>query len=64
MPKTRKSDIELNRVEINPKNLKTFDVVVIATDHDDFDYELIKENSNLIVDTRGRFDINEKIIRA
>tara|TARA_A100001388_G_scaffold277253_1_gene267633 strand:+ start:5859 stop:7178 length:1320 start_codon:yes stop_codon:yes gene_type:complete len=64
LPKTRKSAIELNGIEITADNLRKFDIVVIATDHDSFDYELIKRNSNLIVDTRGRFDINEKIIRA
>jgi UDP-N-acetyl-D-glucosamine dehydrogenase len=29
--------------------------VLIATDHDAFDYELILNNSSLIVDTRGRY---------
>jgi UDP-N-acetyl-D-glucosamine dehydrogenase len=41
------------------KTLKPhFDCVVIITDHDDFDYELIEKNSPLIVDTRGRFAPN------
>ena len=31
------------------------DLVLIATDHDAFDYELILKNSSLIVDTRGRY---------
>jgi UDP-N-acetyl-D-glucosamine dehydrogenase len=31
------------------------DVVLIATDHDAFDYDLILKNSPLIVDTRGRY---------
>jgi UDP-N-acetyl-D-glucosamine dehydrogenase len=31
------------------------DLVLIATDHDAFDYDLILKNSSLIVDTRGRY---------
>jgi len=31
------------------------DLVLIATDHDAFDYEAILKNSSLIVDTRGRY---------
>jgi len=47
------------------KTLKHFDCVVIITDHDDFDYELIEKNSPLIVDTRGRFAPNgSNIFRA
>jgi UDP-N-acetyl-D-glucosamine dehydrogenase len=32
-----------------------YDCVLLATDHDDFDYELIRKHSKLIVDTRGRY---------
>jgi UDP-N-acetyl-D-glucosamine dehydrogenase len=35
--------------------LQRQDLVLIATDHDAFDYELILKNSPLIVDTRGRY---------
>ncbi len=35
--------------------LQSQDLVLIATDHDSFDYELILKNSSLIVDTRGRY---------
>ena len=64
LPKTRKSNIELKGVEITGKLLNTCDIVVIATDHDSFDYELIKNKSNLIIDTRGRYKTSYKIIRA
>ena len=37
------------------ENLRGFDAVVLATDHDRFDYDLIKQNSNLIIDSRGKF---------
>ncbi len=33
--------------------LAEYDCVVIATNHDAFDYKLIKRQAKLIVDTRG-----------
>ena len=35
--------------------LKKFDAVVIATDHDNFDYDLIENYSKILIDTRGRY---------
>ena len=64
LPKTRKLDLKLDSVEITSKNLKNYDAVVVVTDHDFFDYQLIKKNSDLIIDTRGRFNISHNIIRA
>ncbi|MEG7168174.1 UDP-N-acetyl-D-glucosamine dehydrogenase, partial [Pseudomonas aeruginosa] len=32
-----------------------FDAVVLATDHDKFDYELIKAEAKLVVDSRGKY---------
>lgn len=41
------------------------DAVVIATDHDAFDYEMIGREAALIVDTRGRFPASDpKVTRA
>ena len=52
-------------VSLNPETLKTYDCVLLATDHDSFDYMMIYEYSNFIVDTRGRFSADkEKVIRA
>jgi UDP-N-acetyl-D-glucosamine dehydrogenase len=38
--------------------------VVLATDHDGFDYELLQSQAQLIVDTRGRLPRSERIIPA
>jgi len=50
--------------KISYKDLKNYDGVVIATDHDDLDYSKILKYSNLIFDTRGVYQntINKKII--
>ena len=60
----RKYNLEIEHCKITAELLKTFDCVLLLTDHDDFPYELIKKNSNLIIDTRGRFNLSENIYRA
>jgi UDP-N-acetyl-D-glucosamine dehydrogenase len=51
-------------ITINRKNLKPFDIVVLMTDHDKFNYDMIYKNSKLIIDCRGRFLVGKKVIRA
>lgn len=46
-------------------SIPDFDCVVLLTDHDSFDYDLIYKNSRIIVDTRGRYKPDGKrIFRA
>lgn len=52
-PKMRKYSFALSSTEISEANLAAYDCVVLATDHDDFDYLLIQQHAKLIVDTRG-----------
>lgn len=52
-------------IELSEEKIKAYDVLVITTDHDKFDYSMIKSASRLIVDTRGVYDErNDKIIKA
>lgn len=45
--------------------LREFDCVVIGTDHDLFDYDMLFNNAHLVVDTRGRAtEQNERVFRA
>jgi UDP-N-acetyl-D-glucosamine dehydrogenase len=53
-PKTRKFKFDLTSVKLTPNNIKEFDIVIISTDHDSFDYKLIQKNSLMVLDTRGR----------
>ena len=52
-PIMRQHKFDLASVEITAKSLSEFDLVVLATNHDMFDYKLISDSANLIVDTRG-----------
>ena len=55
MPKVRKYNLQIESIEINKISLSLFDCVLLLTDHDIFPYEIIRKNSRLIIDTRGRF---------
>jgi len=50
-------DLPLKSIELDRKSINSADIVVIITDHSDIDYKLIKENSKLIIDTRGVYNI-------
>jgi len=64
-PKMRKHHFDLASTPITAQSLAGYDLVLIATNHDAFDYELIANNSKLIVDTRGVYrTASDKIIKA
>ena len=52
-PKLRQHHFDLKSVPLTPESIAGFDFVVLATNHDAFDYELIARHARLIVDTRG-----------
>lgn len=53
-PPKREYHFDLASVELTPTNIASYDCLVLATDHDGFDYEVLTENGLLVVDTRGR----------
>ena len=63
-PKTRRYSFDLKNTPLTAQIISEMDLTILATDHDDFDYELIKNSCNLLIDTRGRFKPSSKIIRA
>lgn len=64
-PRMREHRFDLKSVELTPESLGTFDCVIIGTNHDGFDYKLIKEHARLIVDTRGVYlDSAPNVVRA
>jgi len=54
-PKVKKQYFDLSSVALDAGTVAQYDVVLLATDHDGFDYQLIADNAQLIVDTRGRY---------
>lgn len=64
-PKMREHCFDLSSEPLTAENLASYDAVVLATDHDRFDYDLIKRNAKLIIDSRGRFrESADHIIKA
>jgi UDP-N-acetyl-D-glucosamine dehydrogenase len=65
IPRTRKYQFDLRSKIIDSKSLQSVDLVILATDHDHFDYELIEKKSPMIIDTRGKFSNSiKKVIKA
>jgi UDP-N-acetyl-D-glucosamine dehydrogenase len=54
-PKMRRYAFDLASIDLTPEELHSYDLVLLATDHDRFDYETIERHAKLIVDTRGRY---------
>ena len=52
-PKMREHHFDLCSVQVSNKTLSIYDCVIIATDHNHIDYEMLREHALLIVDTRG-----------
>ena len=53
--KALKYSFDLESVPLSGSLLADHDAVLLATDHDAFDYELIGQHAKLLIDTRGRY---------
>jgi UDP-N-acetyl-D-glucosamine dehydrogenase len=51
--KQREHNLGMKSVPLTPTRLRTYDCVVISTDHSDYDYTMIVKNSKLVVDSRN-----------
>jgi UDP-N-acetyl-D-glucosamine dehydrogenase len=61
----REHHFDLASVELTADSIAGFDAVVLLTDHSDFDYGLILQHAQLIVDTRGKYRAaNSKVVKA
>lgn len=65
-PKLRHhAHFDLASVGLSASTLSSYDCVLLATDHDHFDYDLIKQHARLIVDTRGKYlDPADHIVKS
>jgi UDP-N-acetyl-D-glucosamine dehydrogenase len=64
-PKMREHHFNLSSVALTSESIESFDCVILATDHDKFDYELVRKQSPLLIDCRGRVLVTaDNIIRA
>jgi UDP-N-acetyl-D-glucosamine dehydrogenase len=67
-PSMRKHDISLSSVELTPDSLSGFDAVLIVTDHNVIDWNVIAMHASLVIDTRnalsGCKDIRARLVKA
>ena len=64
-PKMRAHHFDLKSSALTPESIAAFDFVLLATNHDAFDYALIKKHARLIVDTRGVYlDPAANVVKA
>ena len=61
VPTLQYNNVRLESIKnLNIETLKTYDACAVITDHTDVDYNLIAENSNIIIDTRNVFSHNNQ----
>lgn len=64
-PTLREHSFCLSSIILSPTSISAYDCVILVSDHDKFDFEMIKKFSKLIIDTRGRYsEATNHIIRA
>ena len=64
-PKMREHKFDLKSVPLTAESIASYDCVVLTTDHDKFDYDLLKQHAKLIVDTRGKYSgKHDNIVKA
>ena len=64
-PPMKRYSFDLTSKNFCSETLQSYDCVVIGTDHDLFDYDLIFDKAKLVVDTRGRAkEVNDRVFRA
>lgn len=63
-PETREHHFDLSSVSLTEDNVADFDCILLATDHDRFDYDLIARKGALVIDTRGRLPAAANVVKA
>jgi UDP-N-acetyl-D-glucosamine dehydrogenase len=51
--KMRRHDLQMRSIKLTPESLKGYDCVLIATHHQAYDWQMVADNSKLVVDTRN-----------
>jgi UDP-N-acetyl-D-glucosamine dehydrogenase len=53
LPTTRRYKFSKRSIALNPQSLKSYDAVIITTNHSCYDYNLIRKKARIIIDTRN-----------
>ena len=63
-PRKRDYHFDLQSVALTSESIASYDCLVLATDHDGFDYAQLLQHAQLIVDTRGRLPAHAYVVPA
>ncbi len=64
-PKMREHRFDLKSVPLTPASVASYDALLLATNHDAFDYAMLAKHARLIVDTRGVYlDPAPNVVKA
>jgi UDP-N-acetyl-D-glucosamine dehydrogenase len=64
-PEIRKYSFDLSSVNLTSKNIVKYDLLLLVTNHDNFDYSMIQKHAKVIVDTRGVYsEYYNNVIKA
>ena len=63
-PRKRDYHFDLQSVALTPESIASYDCLVLATDHDGFDYQQLVQHARLVVDTRGRLGVGRANVVA
>lgn len=64
-PKMREHSFDLSSVTLTPEAIASYDAVVLTTDHVKFDYDMIRDNAQVVIDSRGVYRAPaENIVKA
>lgn len=66
IPPVRRGTYQMHSISLDAENVQRQDCIILCTDHDDVDYELISHHAAKIVDCRGRWrgQLGQKTLRA
>ncbi len=64
-PSMRAHSIMLESGELTPEAIRSYDCILVSTDHDRFDWDMIGKHAKLLIDARGKYPANaDNIYRA
>ena len=63
-PRKRDYHFDLQSVALTSESIASYDCLVLATDHDGFDYQQLVQHARLVVDTRGRLGVGRANVVA
>lgn len=63
-PKMRDHKFNLLSIKLTEESLERYDAIILATDHDAFDRNLILNQRSLVIDTRNTLPSAKNIIKA